>query len=186
MLAKTCTSGGVPLFHSCYYEIFSRKILSMESIFQQPKQKLEGTKSELYGGCSRTVQPRLAMYSTDFKLLRGLALSLCKRKVAFSSGLTREFWAFKLTKHHSVEVRADSLSGFHKIQKDQPFSIRKKKNSAHHFTHWRLRRLLPCRIHMPPLHGLPFWPQLIVVTQHLITRNDATQEAVTFSLMLAL
>ena len=54
----------------------------------------EGAKSGLYGGCDRTVQLRLALCFTVFKLAWGLVLC-CKRKVVFS-GLTLEVWAFSL------------------------------------------------------------------------------------------
>lgn len=48
----------------------------------------EGVKSAHYSRCVRTVQPRLAVYSTVCKMVPGLALPCCKRKVVFFSGLT--------------------------------------------------------------------------------------------------
>jgi len=96
-LVKICTSGGGPLFHSSYNGVAARKMLSMQSIFHRPEQmKSEGAKSGLYGGCGKTVHPRLAMCSTVFKLVWGLALLGCKRKVVFFSGLTLEIRAFSL------------------------------------------------------------------------------------------
>jgi hypothetical protein len=62
------------------------------------------------------------MCSTVFKLVWGLALSCCKRKVIFFSGLNLEIRAF----------RVDGLSGLKEIQKDHPFPI--PKDSAHYFT----------------------------------------------------
>ena len=91
-----CILGGDPLFQSCYDDIIARKMLPMQSIFQQPKRTSESTKSGLYDGCDRTVQPRLAMRSTVFKLLWSLALWCCKRKVVFFSSLTLEVQAFSL------------------------------------------------------------------------------------------
>ena len=65
--------------------------------FIDPKRwKSEGTKSRLYSGCCRIVQPRLAMCSMVFKQVWGLALLCCKRKVFFVSGLTLELQTFSL------------------------------------------------------------------------------------------
>ena len=81
--AKFCSSRGDPLFHSCYDGIPARKT-STQSIFHQPNRwKSEHTKSGLYSECGRTVQLRWAMHSTIFKLVWGLALLCCQRKVGF-------------------------------------------------------------------------------------------------------
>jgi len=37
-LVKTCSSGGEPLFHSCYDDVVCGKTLPMQSIFHWPKQ----------------------------------------------------------------------------------------------------------------------------------------------------
>jgi len=79
-LVKICTTGGDQLFQSCYDGVIASFIISK-------RWKSEGTKSELYGGCHRTVQPRVAMYSMVFKLIWGLVLLCCKRMVVFFSGL---------------------------------------------------------------------------------------------------
>ena len=79
-LVKICTTGGDPLFQSCYDGVIASFIISK-------RWKSEGTKSELYGGCHRTVQPRVAVYSMVFKLIWGLVLLCCKRMVVFFSGL---------------------------------------------------------------------------------------------------
>jgi hypothetical protein len=96
-LVKICTSGGGPLFHSSYDGVIARKMLSAQSNFIGPNRwKSDGAKSGLYGGCCKTVHPRLAMRSTVFKLVWGLVLSCCKRKVVLFSGLTLEIRAFIL------------------------------------------------------------------------------------------
>jgi len=66
-----------------------------------------------------------------FKLIWGLALSCCKRKVVFVSGLTGNL-SLQLSQRRDVAVRVDGLSGFKEIQKEYPFPI--PKNGAHHFT----------------------------------------------------
>ena len=76
-------SGSDPLFHSCYGDVV-RKMFPTQSM---DRWRSENTKSGLYGGCSGTVQPSLAVCSTAFKAAWGLALLCCKRKVAFFSGL---------------------------------------------------------------------------------------------------
>ena len=58
--------------------------------------KWEGTKPRQYGGCSQTVQPRLAVCSTCLKVVWGLALLCYKNEVIFFSSLTLEVWAFVL------------------------------------------------------------------------------------------
>ena len=55
--------------------------------------KLKCAKSYHSGRYGRIVQPRLAMGSTVFKLVWGLVLLCCERKVA-SFGLTLEVQAF--------------------------------------------------------------------------------------------
>ena len=87
VLVKFCTSRGDLLFHS----IFAGKMLPMQSIFHYPKQTEvvwteEHAKFKLYSGCGRTVQPRLPMCFTVFKLVWVLALLCCRRKVVFFSG----------------------------------------------------------------------------------------------------
>jgi len=73
------------------------------------KWESEGAKSGLYSGCGKTVHPRLAMCSTVFKLVWGLALSCCKRKVVFFSGLSLDIQS--RTRFHSCNppIRADEL-----------------------------------------------------------------------------
>jgi predicted membrane protein len=75
------------------------------------------------------------------------------------------------------------LSGFKEIQYDHPFPI--PKGSANHFTRWGQRHelFLLWGIHMSPLHGVPFWLRLVVVTPRHVT-GDEIQETVTFSLVL--
>ena len=82
-LVKICTTGGDPLFQSCYDGVIASFIISK-------RWKSEGTKSELQHCCGRTVQPRLAMYSTILKQEWSLTLLYCKRKYIFFSVLTLE------------------------------------------------------------------------------------------------
>ena len=37
-LVKLCTSGGGPLFHSCYDGVVARKMFPAQSIFHRPEQ----------------------------------------------------------------------------------------------------------------------------------------------------
>ena len=93
VLVKICTSESDPLFHSCYDSIIARKILPTQ-FTDLHRQNSEGTIFRLYCGCTRRVQLRLAMCSMIFKVIWGLALSCCRRKVVVFSGLTLEDWAF--------------------------------------------------------------------------------------------
>jgi len=96
-LVKICTSGGGLLFHSSYDSFVARKMVSTQSIFHWPEQmEVRRGQIGLYGGCGKAVHPRLAMCSTVFKLVLGLALSCCKRKGVFFSGLTLEIRVFSL------------------------------------------------------------------------------------------
>ena len=79
----------------------------------------EGTKCRLYSGCHRTVQPRLASYYMVFKMIYGLALSCCKRRVVIrpDSGSL----ILQLSQHLEVVVGVDDLSVFQEIQKNHSF-----------------------------------------------------------------
>jgi len=84
-------------------------------------------------------------------------------------------WSLQLSRCCNVAVRVSGLSRFKETQKDFSFPI--PKNRKHHFTHWGLcLELLWWRIHMLPLQRLPFWLCLMVVTAHLVTRNNAIQD----------
>lgn len=48
------------------------------------RSKPEGIKGRLYSGYSRTAQPRTAMCSMIFRLVRGLALSRCRERLPSS------------------------------------------------------------------------------------------------------
>jgi len=74
---KLYTKDGDSMLHS--YDSITRKMLPTWSIFHWPKQMVSG----------RIVQPRLVMCFTVFKLVWGLELLCCKKKVVFS-GLTLE------------------------------------------------------------------------------------------------
>jgi len=87
MLIKICTSAGDSRFHSCYD---ARNMLPVQFIFHPPKQmKVRRLQIQTYSVCGTAVQPRMAMRSTVFKMIVGLALLCCKRKVVFS-GFTLE------------------------------------------------------------------------------------------------
>jgi hypothetical protein len=66
-----------------------------------------------------------------FKLVWGLVLSCCRRKVVFLSGLTGNS-GLQLSQRRDVSVRVDGLSGYQEIQEDNAFTI--PKDSAHRFT----------------------------------------------------
>lgn len=91
---------------------------------------------------------------------------------------------FQLSQHRSIVDRADGLLWFQEIWKDHYFPI--LKDSMHHFTHWRLHLeyFIWWGIPMLPLHKLPFWLWLVVLTPLVIIDNAAIQETVPFSLIL--
>jgi len=99
---KICTHKGDPLFHSCYEDHFYESSLLGKcspwspSFISPNGWNLGSTKSRLYSGCDRTIQTRLVMCSTVFKLVWDQALSCCKRKVVLWSGPTLKVWAFSL------------------------------------------------------------------------------------------
>ena len=125
-LVNVCTSRGDPLFHSCCDGIISGKILSTHFIFHKPKQmEVRRCEIQIYSGCGRTVQPRLAVCSTVFKQVRGMVLSCCKRKAVFFSGLILEIRAISLV---SVTVQWSELMaspGFKKSRRITPFLFQK-------------------------------------------------------------
>jgi len=92
VLLKVSTSRDDALFHSCYDGIIAREMLSSQSIFHEPEQ-MEVRRHQIWtksGGFDRVVQTRLAMYSTVFKLVWGLALLYSKRNDVFFSSLPQE------------------------------------------------------------------------------------------------
>ena len=183
-LVKICTSGGGPLFHSWYDGVFARKILPTQSIFHRPEQ-MEARRCQI-----RTI--RWVWYDSPAKIdnvLHGLQTGMGPGVIVLKEKSCLLLWpgsgnsSFQLSQRRDVVVRVVGLSGFKEIQKDHPFSI--PKDSAHHFTCWgqRLELFLRWGFHMSPLHGLPFWLRLVVVTSRLVTGDDVIQETVTFSLV---
>ena len=141
--------------------------------------KWECAKSGLYSGCGLIFQPRLTTYSTVFKLLWSLALSCCKRKAVFFSGLTENL-SLQL---HDVVVRADDLSGFQKNPEGSPLSYPKRQCSS--LYHWGLCDIiLQWGIHIPTRYRLLFWLRHIELRPRLVTSNDEIQKMVTFSFIL--
>ena len=73
-----------------------------------------------------TVQPRLTMFSVTFKLVWGMVVSCCRRKVVFFSDLTLEIWAFSLVsvvlKQSQLKTCLDRFKG---IQRNHPFLSQK-------------------------------------------------------------
>ena len=91
--SKTSISRGDTLFH--YFTVLAVPLLGKccpcsLSFIGLNRWNPKGIKSRLFSGYGRTVQPRLGMSSTIFKLSWGLVLPSCKRKAVFSSGLTLE------------------------------------------------------------------------------------------------
>ena len=142
--------------------------------------KSEGTKSGLYSGCGTTVWPRLTVCSTVFKLVWGLALSCCKRKVVFFSGLALEIQAFSLASRCSGQI---FCLGSRKSRRITPFLSQKTVHitlstegsifNSFFDGEFTCRQSMDCHLYS----GL-------VVTPHLITGDDVIQETVTFSLIL--
>ena len=98
--------------------LFLGKCCPQSSLFFGPNiWNSKGTKSRLYCGCGRTIQPRLAICSTIFKLVWDLVLPRCNRKVVVFSVLT-EVQAFSVVS--VVAVRADGWSRFQEIQLSYP------------------------------------------------------------------
>jgi len=83
--------------------------------------------------------------------------------------------SLQLSQCRDVAVIVDGLSGF-----KERITLSYPKRQC-----WQqcLELFLRWGIHLSPLHGLPFWLRLIVVTPHLVTSDDAIQETVTFSLV---
>jgi hypothetical protein len=95
-LVNICNSGGDPFSH-IYDDMPSGKCCLPSPSFIAPNRwKSKGAKSGHYGGCGRTDQQNFAMCSMVFKLVRGLALSCCRRKVVFFSTLTLDIQACSL------------------------------------------------------------------------------------------
>ena len=93
VLVKICTITDMThCFAAVMRTLYLGRCCSYSPSFSGPNRwKTECAKSGLYCGCSWTVQPRLAVCSTVFKLVWSLALSCCKRKVVLFSHLTLEF-----------------------------------------------------------------------------------------------
>jgi len=88
ILINICTSRN-PLLHCCHNGTTARKTF----YFIDPNRwKLKAAKPKIYGGCGRTVQPRLAVCSRVFKMLWGQELLCWKRKMSSSLVL---LWKFK-------------------------------------------------------------------------------------------
>lgn len=119
--------------------------------------------------CDRPIQPRFAMWSIVFKLLWGLALSCCKRKVLWpdcGSSSLQLSWCCDLV------ARVGGFSGFQEIQKDHSFPISKDST----LTEGCILNFFFAGEFTSPLCGL----HLTVVTPHLITSKDTIKETVTF------
>jgi len=152
------------------------------SFIGSKRYKSEGAESRLYAGCGRTAQPWLAMHSTVFKLIWGLALLCCQEKHCHLLWPDLECSSFQLSQHHDVVFRVEGLFGFQDIQRVTPFLSQK----AVHIT-------LPtkdcifsfiCDGNSCATTPLLFWFWHVAVTPCLVTCNDVIQETVTFSFIL--
>jgi len=137
------------------------------------------TKPGLFSGYGSTVQPKWAMCSMILKLVWDRALWCCKRVALLFSGLLLEGQAFSLVSQRSGQ--SWWLCQVPGTPEGSPLSYTKSQ-----YTCWglSLELFLWWRIHTLPLCGLPFRLQLIAVTLHLVTSNDAIQETPNFSLVL--
>ena len=174
-LVKIRTCGGRQLFHSTYNGVVARKI------FHRPEQ-MEVRRRQI-----RTI--RWMWYDSPAKIdnvLHGLQTGMGPGVILLQEKGCLLLWpdsgnsSLQLSQRRDIAIRFDRLSGFKEVQKDSPFP--KPKDNAHHFTRWgqHLELFLWWGIRMSPLHGLPFWLRLVVVTPRLVTGDDAIQETVTF------
>lgn len=118
-----------------------------------------------------------------FKLVWGLVLLCCKGKTVFFSGLILETWAFNLV---IVGMWWSELMACLVSRKSRGITLFLSQKTAHIALPTEgcvLNFLFHGELTSPHL-GLPFWPQLIVVTPQLITSNDAIQDTVTLRLIL--
>jgi len=145
------------------------------SFFSPHRWKSEGTKC---GECGRTVQPRLAVCSTVFKLAWGLVLLYCKRKV-----LLWPDW--------KLEPSAQSVSRWSSQSRWFVWDPRNPEGSL--LSNPKRPITLPTNSWTLSLmenscyHSMDclLWVQLGGVPSHLVPSNDAIQETITFSSMLA-
>jgi len=116
--------------------------------------------SRPYSGCDRAVQSKLAMCSMVFKLVWGLALLCCKRKVFIFSGLTLEVWAFSLVSTATKRSELMVCPGSGKLWRITAFPSEREHisfnlNLFECFVWWG--------VHTSPCHGLLFWLWLVVM-----------------------
>ena len=123
--------------------------------------EVRGRQIRTIRGCGTTVQPRLTMCSTVFKLVWGLALSCCKRKVFFFSGLPLEIRAFSLV---SVVMERSELMvfpGSRKFRRITPFLSQKtvrialpaEGNVLELFLRWGIHVSNPWTAILTPAHN---------------------------------
>lgn len=154
-------------------------MLLMQFIFHRSKQtEVRWYQIQTIWWVGRRLQPRLAICSTVCKFLCGLALSCCKRRVVFLSHLAMEVWAFSLVNISVLMV----CPSFWNSRRTTPFPI--TNDNVHLFICWGLyiQLFFSEEFTFLHLHGLSYWLQIVVVTQHLITGKDVIQETLTFSL----
>ena len=156
VLVKIYTSGGGPQFTARTTASQQRKCCPRSpSFIGSDRWKKEGAKTELHCGCGTTVQPRLAVCSMNYNLVWDLALSFCKWKDVFFSVLTREIRAFSLV---SVAMQRSELMVC-RIQgnpEGSHFSYPKRQCTSLQALRAAYGTFSAKRIHMSPLHGLPF------------------------------
>jgi len=108
-----------PLCHSCCDGVGSACCPCSPSFVNTNRWKTEVAKSELYAGCGRTVQARLAICFTVFKLVCGLVL--LQEKGCCLLWPNSGSLSLQLSQHDDLLVGVDGLSEFQEIQKDHPF-----------------------------------------------------------------
>ena len=136
-LIKICTSGGDPLFHSCYDSILARKILPTQSISIFHWLKLIVRKGSQKAS---NLDYMVGVLGQSSQLWQCAPQSWNWYR-AWCYHVAREWLSsslawLQISQCCNVAVRVDGLSRFQEIQKDCPFPI--PKVSANLLTHWRL------------------------------------------------
>lgn len=126
------------------------------------------------------------VYTTVFKLvwcIHGMALSCCKKMVAFYSALSLEFWAFSAVSMETEWSELMHFLGSINSRRISPFLSQKIEcitlTAEGCVWNFFFDREFLCN------HSMDFvsFDCLVVMTPHLIIVNDVIQETVTLSLV---
>ena len=102
-LIKTYNSRGDPLFHSCYDSIITGKMLATQSSVGPNDESQMVLKLDCkMGKVGQSSQDWPCSPLSFFKLVWGLVLPGCKRKVVFFFSLTSQVQAFSLVSHDTA------------------------------------------------------------------------------------